>query len=317
MSFELISLNDGNKIPALAYGTGSKMKRHDITQYIEQAIEMGFSHIDTAAFYETEKYVGKAIKESGLARSEFFITTKYPREVPIQKSIKESLANLGLEYVDLYLIHQPRFIPDLLQAWKDFEKVQQDGLAKSIGISNVTDVQQLESLIKASNVTPAVNQIELHPYNYHTMKPIVDACAKHNIVIEAYSSLSPITTYPGGPVDVPLQAAARRIGATPTQVVFLWVRAKGAVIVTTTTSKAHMAEYLAVADLRQSTALTKEEVAAIDNAGARGPPSSIATRLRLVNMKETMILLVVGTMLAMYGLFGLGNASCYQVSVGV
>ncbi|KAJ3799951.1 Aldo/keto reductase [Lentinula aff. detonsa] len=304
MPLEPISLNDGNKIPAIAYGTGSKMKYHDITQYIEQAIEMGFSHIDTAVFYQTEKYVGKAIKESGLARSELFVTTKYPREVPIQKSIKESLANLGLKYLDLYLIHQPQFIPDLVEAWKEFEKVQQDGLVKSIGISNVVNVQQLEHLIKVSKVTPAVNQIELHPYNYHKMKSIMDTCSKHNIVVEAYSSLAPITTYPGGPVDAPLRAAAHRIGATPTQVIFLWVRAKGAVIVTTTTSKAHMAEYLAVAELP---ALTDEEVAFIDAAGAKGPPSGIVTRLRLMNTKEKLLGVVAGTMFMVYGAFGLGR----------
>ncbi|KAJ4490160.1 NADP-dependent oxidoreductase domain-containing protein [Lentinula aciculospora] len=304
MPLEPIPLNDGNTIPAIAYGTGSKMKYHDITQYIELAIEMGFSHIDTAVFYQTEEYVGKAIKESGLARSELFITTKYARDVPIQKSVRESLANLGLKYLDLYLIHQPRFIPNLFEAWKEFEKVQQDGLAKSIGVSNVVDVQQLEHLIKVSKVKPAVNQIQLHPYNYHEMKSILDACAKHNIVVEAYSSLAPITTYPGGPVDAPLKAAANRIGASPTQVVFLWVRAKGAVIVTTTTTKAHMEEYLAVADLP---ALTDEEVAAIDAAGANGPPSSILTRLRSMNTKEKLLGVMVGIMFLVYGS---GRALC-------
>ncbi|KAJ3895294.1 2,5-diketo-D-gluconic acid reductase [Lentinula edodes] len=307
MPLEPILLNDGNKIPAIAYGTGSKMKYHDITQYIEQAIELGFSHIDTAAFYQTEKYVGKAIKESGLARSELYITTKYPRDVPIQKSVKESLANLGLQYLDLYLIHQPLFIPDIVKAWKDFEKVQQDGLAKSIGISNVVDVQQLEDLIKHSEVKPAVNQIELHPYNYYKMKPIMDVCAKHKIVVEAYSSLSPITTYPGGPVDVPLKAAAQRIGATPTQVVFLWVKAKGAVIVTTSTTKAHMEEYLAVSDLPAD--LTKEEVADIDAAGAKGPPSGITTRLA-INTKEKALGAMIVMIFLVYGLSGWGRI-CY------
>ncbi|KAJ3812667.1 NADP-dependent oxidoreductase domain-containing protein [Lentinula lateritia] len=304
MPLEPIPLNDGNKIPSIAYGTGSKMKFHDITQYIEQAIETGFSHIDTAVFYKTEKFVGRAIKESGLARSELFVTTKYFGEVPVQKSVRESLKNLGLHYLDLYLIHQPRVIPDLVETWNEFEKVQQDGLAKSIGVSNVVDVQQLEHLIKLSRVKPAVNQIKLHPYNYLEMKPIIDACAKHNIVVEAYSSLSPITTYPGGPVDVPLKAAAQRIGATPTQVVFLWVKAKGAVIVTTTTTKAHMEEYLAVADLPS---LTKEEVIAIDTAGAQGPPSDIVTKLRATNTKEKILVALVVMMFGVYGLSMFGR----------
>ncbi|KAF8827890.1 hypothetical protein HHX47_DHR4000503 [Lentinula edodes] len=301
MPLEPIPLNDGNKIPSIAYGTGSKMKFHDITQYIEQAIETGFSHIDTAVFYKTEKFVGRAIKESGLARSELFVTTKYFGEVPVQKSVRESLKNLGLHYLDLYLIHQPRIIPNLVETWKEFEKVQQDG---SIGVSNVVDVQQLENLIKFSRIKPAVNQIRLHPYNYHEMKPVVDACAKHNIVVEAYSSLSPITTYPGGPIDVPLKVAAQRIGATPTQVVFLWVKAKGAVIVTTTTTKAHMEEYLAVADLPS---LTKEEVIAIDTAGAQGPPSDIVTKLRATNTKEKILVALVVMMFGVYGLSMFGR----------
>ncbi|KAJ4465804.1 2,5-diketo-D-gluconic acid reductase [Lentinula edodes] len=304
MPLEPIPLNDGNKIPSIAYGTGSKMKFQDITQYIEQAIETGFSHIDTAVFYKTEKYVGRAIKESGLARSELFVTTKYFGEVPVQKSVRESLKNLDLHYLDLYLIHQPRIIPNLVKTWKEFEKVQQDGLAKSIGVSNVVDVQQLENLIKFSRIKPAVNQIRLHPYNYHDMKPVMDACAKHNIVVEAYSSLSPITTYPGGPVDVPLKAAAQRIGATPTQVVFLWVKAKGAVIVTTTTTKAHMEEYLAVADLPS---LTKEEVIAIDTAGAQGPPSDIVTKLRATSTKEKILVALVVMMFGVYGLSMFGR----------
>ncbi|KIK69802.1 hypothetical protein GYMLUDRAFT_34208 [Collybiopsis luxurians FD-317 M1] len=265
-----ITLNDGHKIPGLAYGTGSKMKFHDITEYIGQAIEKGFSHIDTASYYETEEYVGKAIKESGLARSELYVATKYLSTSPVCENIRESLSSLGLEYVDLYLIHQPRTVPNVPDLWKEFEEVKKEGLAKSIGVSNLIDPQELEDLIKVSNVIPAVNQIKLHPYNYQEMKPILDACAKHHVTVEAYSSLSPITTYPGGPVDVPLKAAAERIGATPTQVIFLWVKAKGAVIVTTTTNQAHMEEYLAVNDLPP---LTAEEVAAIDSAGAQGPPS--------------------------------------------
>ncbi|KAJ3915547.1 NADP-dependent oxidoreductase domain-containing protein [Lentinula edodes] len=307
MPLEPIPLNDGNKIPSIAYGTGSKMKFHDITQYIEQAIETGFSHIDTAVFYKTEKFVGRAIKESGLARSELFVTTKYFGEVPVQKSVRESLKNLGLHYLDLYLIHQPRIIPNLysvilrLTVYCDTDYVV--GL-RSIGVSNVVDVQQLENLLKFSRIKPAVNQIRLHPYNYHDMKPVMDACAKHNIVVEAYSSLSPITTYPGGPVDVPLKAAAQRIGATPTQVVFLWVKAKGAVIVTTTTTKAHMEEYLAVAGLPS---LTKEEVIAIDTAGAQGPPSDIVTKLRATNTKEKILVALVVMMFGVYGLSMFGR----------
>ncbi|KAJ3967316.1 2,5-diketo-D-gluconic acid reductase [Lentinula raphanica] len=298
MALEPVTLNDGNQIPPIAYGTGSKMKFHDITQYIELAIEVGFSHIDTAVFYQTEKYVGRAIKESGLARTELFVTTKFLQGLLVQRDVRKSLANLGLQYLDLYLIHQPRLISNLAETWKEFEKVQQDGLAKSIGVSNLVNVEQLEDLIKVSKVKPAVNQIQLHPYNYHEMKPIMDACAKHNIVIEAYSSLAPLTTYPDGPVDEPLNAAAKRIGASPTQVIFLWVRAKGAVIITTSTTRAHMEEYIAIGDLP---ALTEDEIASIDNAGANGPPS------RSMIMKHTTLAVAFVILLMMNVCFGFGR----------
>ncbi|KAJ3836792.1 NADP-dependent oxidoreductase domain-containing protein, partial [Lentinula raphanica] len=211
-------------------------------------------------------YVGRAIKESGLARTELFVTTKFLQGLSVQRDIRKSLANLGLQYLDLYLIHQPRLIPNLANTWKEFEKVQQDGLAKGIGVSNLVNVEQLEDLIKVSKVKPAVNQIQLHPYNYHEMKPIMDACAKHNIVIEAYSSLASYCSY----VDEPLNPAVKRIGASPTQVIFLWIRAKGAVIITTSTTRAHMEEYLAIGDFP---ALTEDEISSVDNAGANGPPS--------------------------------------------
>ncbi|KAF5380649.1 hypothetical protein D9757_007027 [Collybiopsis confluens] len=317
-----IRLNDGSEIPGLAYGTGSKLKFRDITHYIQLAIEKGFAHIDTAscsyaflylqhvpsllAVYQTEKYVGKAIKESGLARSDLYITTKYFPGHPVRQRIKESLDDLGLEYVDLYLIHQPQ-LSNVPALWKEFEEVQKEGLARqadlpdvmletshssfsrSIGVSNLIDPQQLENLIKVSNVTPAVNQIQLHPYNHHKMKHILDACASHGIVIEAYSSLSPITVYPGGPVDIPVRAAAERLGATPTQVVFLWIKAKGAVVVTTSTNEGHMEEYLAFEDLPP---LTAEEVASIDAAGAGGPPG----------FASTWGTIVTGVVLLAYGL---------------
>ncbi|KAK7468934.1 hypothetical protein VKT23_003429 [Stygiomarasmius scandens] len=269
MPFDNILLNDGHKMPTIAFGTGSKWKWHDVTSYVEQAIDAGFSHLDTAAFYETEEYVGAAIKESGLARSELFVTTKCGIDITLKKSLEKSLDNLALEYVDLFLIHNPKFVPDVRIAWKQMEKLKERGLTKSIGVSNY-ELHHLEKTVQVAKVKPAVNQIFLNPYNYTQMKPILDFCNTHGIVVEAYSSLAPITTYPGGPVDAPVKAAAERLGITPTQVIFLWVKAKGAVIVTTTSSKEHCEEYLQVGDLPP---LTKEEIAAIDKAGANGPPS--------------------------------------------
>ncbi|KAJ6611434.1 Aldo/keto reductase [Mycena sp. CBHHK59/15] len=268
MPFETVTLNDGYKMPSIAYGTGSVWKGKDVTQYCHQALETGFSHLDTAQAYNTEETLGQAIRESGLARSDLYITSKYARG-EIQLAVRASLYQLKMQYLDLYLIHSPHFVPDIDAAWKQFERIKEDGLSRSIGVSNFT-LEQLQSLVKSAKILPAVNQISFNPYNYAQNKALLGYSAKHGIVIEAYSSLAPITKTPGGPVDAPVAAAAKRLGITPTQVILLWVKSKGVVIVTTSSSKAHLEEYMAVGDLPP---LTEEEIAAIDEAGAKGPPS--------------------------------------------
>ncbi|KAJ7673514.1 Aldo/keto reductase [Mycena rosella] len=262
-------------MPTIAYGTGSVMKGKDVTALCQQAIDTGFSHIDTAQAYSTEETVGRAVRESGLPREELYITSKYARG-EIQMSVRASLHLLKLQYLDLYLIHSPSFVPDIDLAWKQFERIKDDGLAKSIGVSNFT-LEQLQTLVKSARILPAVNQISFNPYNYAQSKDLLAYSAKHGIVTEAYSSLAPITKTPGGPVDAPVAAAAKRLGITPTQVILLWVKSKGVVIVTTSSSKAHLEEYMAVGDLPP---LTDEEIAAIDEAGAKGPPSAAVVGLR-------------------------------------
>jgi len=268
MPFGNVKLNDGNEMPSIAFGTGSKWKGHDVTAYVEQALEVGFSHIDTAQFYRTESYIGAAIRESGLARSDFFITSKFSGLGTVEQAIQDSLRNIGVSQLDLYLIHSPAAGAN--GVWQKLEAFQKAGLAKSIGVSNY-DLEALQGLVKEARVVPAVNQINFSPYNYTQHKSLLEYAAKHGVVIEAYSSLSPITRYPGGPVDKPVAAAAKRLGATPTQVILAWVRSKGVVIVTTSSRKDRMQEYLDVADLPE---LTTDEIEAIDTAGAGGPPQS-------------------------------------------
>ncbi|TFK88720.1 Aldo/keto reductase [Polyporus arcularius HHB13444] len=275
-------------MPLIAFGTGSKWKGQDVTDYVIQAIETGFSHIDSAQWYQTEDSVGRALRDTAVERSELYITTKWSGLTSIPEAIENSLTNLGVKNVDLYLIHNPHFVKDLEADWAEFEKIKETGLSKSIGVSNF-DLKLLQKLVKVAKVKPAVNQILFHPYNYAENKELLEYSAKHGIVTEAYSSLTPITKYPGGPVDEPVQAAAKRLNASPTQVILAWVRSKGVAIVTTSSSKEHLQEYLGVADLP---ALTDEEVAAIDEAGAKGPPSGILTKIRRNKHVFTAIWLV-------------------------
>jgi len=272
MPFHNIVLNDGNKIPAIAYGTGSsKLKGKDFHEYIELALNTGFCHIDTAEWYENEESIPVAIRESGLTRSEVYITSKYSKWTGnIEEAIRASLNKIEIKQLDLYLIHDPNLVKngDFESTWLQFERFKLEGLTKSIGVSNFT-VEHLQKLLKIAHVKPAVNQIKLHPYNYAENKPLLEFHSKHGIVTEAYGSLASIKTFPGGPVDAAVDKAAKRLGISPSQVILLWVKAKGAVIVTWSTSKQHLEQSFNTGDLPP---LTEGEVAAIDAAGAKGHP---------------------------------------------
>ncbi|KAI0042147.1 Aldo/keto reductase [Auriscalpium vulgare] len=299
MSIPTIKLNDGGEIPVLAFGTGSWLRGKAATEYVDNALNFGFSHIDTAAIYYNEDSVGTAIRESGIDRKDLYITTKYDGG-DIQEAIRASLEKLGLKSVDLYLIHFPGLVEkDFGGAWAEFVKIKESGLARSIGVSNFT-LEQLQTVVNTGTSIPAVNQIQFHAYNYASHKDLLEFSAKHGIVTEAFGSLacvsrttlfllrsslsppdarSPITTYPGGAVDSVLATIAARIGGTPAQVIFKWVLAKGAVVVTSTSRADRLKEYLAVTELPD---LTEAEVASIDTAGAQGPPSPALKKLSKV-----------------------------------
>ncbi|KAF7980660.1 hypothetical protein HWV62_37075 [Athelia sp. TMB] len=275
-----IPLNDGNEIPAMAFGTGSKWKGQDVAIYVEQAINSGFGFIDTAAFYGNEESVGRAIRESGLNRSELYISTKWgvlPDGGDIQVSIRESLTKLGVKSVDLYLVHMPSLMEDDWEGyWKEFETVKTQGLARSLGVSNF-NLEELQRTVKCAKIKPAVNQIKLHPYNYAKQKSVIEYAEKHGIVTEGYSSLTSITQSPGGPVDAVVAKIAERIHATPAQVLMLWVRSKGVVIITTSSRRERLEEYL---DIDSLPALTEADVGEIDAAGAKGAPMNVLASLQ-------------------------------------
>ncbi|KAI9463163.1 Aldo keto reductase [Boletus coccyginus] len=272
MPWDPIRLNSGHLIPSIAFGTWKLGNGRGPIDQVEQALENGFDHIDTAQLYRNEEEVGIALRESGLSREDVFITTKYSRtnDLDVDTSIRNSVTNLGVEHVDLYLIHTLRCaVPDIPTAWAKMEKIMKAGLAKyafsSIGVSNF-DKQHLEILLASAKIKPAVNQIALHPYVYRRQLPTLEYAAKHDIVIEGYSPLIPITQQPGGPLDAPLNEIASRLGATTDQVLLAWSKAKGAVVVTTSSKKYRLQGYLAAGDI----VLTRKDIDAIDAAGAIG-----------------------------------------------
>ncbi|KAI0691430.1 NADP-dependent oxidoreductase domain-containing protein [Cytidiella melzeri] len=273
MPWSTIKLNDGHSIPSIAFGTWTLGNGQQSIDKVDQAISVGFNHIaDTAQSYRNETEAGQALHESGLDRKDVFITTKYSgtNGLDIETSIQNSLKNLGVEYVDLYLIHSPRLAtPDIPTAWAKMEKIKADGLAKSIGVSNF-GVAELEILLDSAKVKPAANQILFHPYVLARQTPIVEFGALHGIVTEAYSALIPITRQPGGPLDTPLKDISERLNVPTEQVLLAWAKAKGTVVVTSSSKKDRLEGYLNAGDLE----LSSDDIAAIDAAGLLGPGST-------------------------------------------
>jgi len=297
MPWENVKLNSGHEMPSIAFGTGSLGNGDGPIDQVDQAISVGFSHVDTAQAYRNEKEAGQAIRDSGLKRSDVFITTKYSGSggLDIKTSIKNSLENLGITYVDLYLIHHPRLVPDIPTAWKEMEDIQAQGLAKSIGVSNF-GVSDLTILMASAKVPPAANQILLHPYVYLAVAPIIGYARKNNIAIEAYSALIPLTRHPGGPVDAPVDEIAKKLNVAPEQVLLAWVKAKGAIAITTSSKKDRLQRYLDAGDI----SLADEDVAAIDAAGAIG--TRFQASRKLVKTGAGVLIFAACISLALIGL---------------
>ncbi|WWC85463.1 uncharacterized protein L201_000326 [Kwoniella dendrophila CBS 6074] len=267
MPFKDIQLNDGRKIPAIGFGSW-KIPKDVCSGQVGQAIDLGFDHLDTAQVYRNEEEVGQAFKESGLSRKDVWITTKWSGldDKEPKQSCEESLSKLGISYIDLYLIHHPRLCKgDIKGTWKKLEELKKLGYVKSIGVSNFTK-EDLQELLSSCHIKPVVNQILLHPYVIKQQTPLLDYMSTHHIVPEGYSTLIPLTSKPNGPVDKPVNEIAKRLNVKPEQVLLAWSKAKNAVIVTTSSRKERLEGYLNVGDIE----LTKDDVKAIDHAGAKG-----------------------------------------------
>ncbi len=190
-------LNNGIEIPAIGFGTWQIPDGQEAYQAVKEALDAGYTHIDTAAIYGNEKSVGKAIKDSGLDRNSLFITTKlWNTERGYEKTIaafEKSLADLQLDYLDLYLIHWPanetqfeNWAQINADTWKAFEHLYQEGKVRAIGVSNFPEAY-LSKLLETASVTPAVNQIEFHPG--YLQEDTVALCQSNDILVQAWSPL--------------------------------------------------------------------------------------------------------------------------------
>jgi len=253
-----LTLNNGVSIPQLGFGT-FQVPPESTREAVLTAFEVGYRHIDTAQMYRNERGVGQAVADSGLARDDVFITTKLNnnghRRDDALRLTDASLAALGVEQLDLYLVHWP--LPtidvDYVETWKAMVEVLEAGKTRAIGVSNFTQ-HHLERIIDATGVVPAVNQIEAHPYLAND--DLRAFGTERGIVTEAWSPLAQ------GKVlgDTPLEAIAARAGRTVAQVTLRWHLQRGDVVFPKSSTRERMAENLALFDFT----LSAEDMAAID-----------------------------------------------------
>ena len=259
MTIPTVQLNDGTSIPQLGFGV-FKVPADDAERLVSEAFEAGYRHIDTAAIYGNEEGVGAAIAASGIPRDELYITTKlwndrHAGDEP-GAAIRESLDKLGLERVDLYLVHWPA--PqrnEYVNAWTKLIELREAGLTTSIGVSNHR-VEHLERIVEATGVVPAVDQIELHPA--YQQRDVTEWAAAHGVAIESWGPLGQ------GKYDLfgaePVAAASTAHDRTPAQVVLRWHLQRGFIVFPKSSSPERIRENADVFDFE----LTDDEMAAID-----------------------------------------------------
>jgi 2,5-diketo-D-gluconate reductase A len=260
-------MNNGNTIAQLGLGV-YKVAQDEAVRLMREAIEVGYRRIDTAALYGNEAEVGQGIRESGIDRSEVFVTTKiwndrqgYDESI---RAINESLGRLDLEYIDLLLIHWPCPAKDLyLDTWKAFEKVYDQGLVKNIGVSNFQP-NHLDRLVAAADIKPVVNQVELHPF--FQQNEVRAANERHGVLTEAWS---PLARAGHNKNDV-LVRISETLGKTVSQVIIRWHIQMGNLVIPKTVHKARLIENFDVFDFELSET-EMISIASLDSGMRLGP----------------------------------------------
>jgi len=258
MTVPTITLNDQTTIPQLGFGV-FQVPPEETAATVAQALEAGYRHLDTAQMYQNEQGVGEAIAASGIARDELDVTTKlnngFHRPDDARRAFDESLARLGLDRVDLFLIHWPlptRYDGDFVSTWQTLVEFQKDGRATSIGVSNFQPAH-LDRIVAETGVVPAVNQVEVHPFFGN--EDVRAASARHGIAVEAWSPIAK------GQVndDSTIRAVAAGVGRTPAQVALRWHVQRGDIVFPKSMRAERMAENFAIFDFE----LSEEDMAAI------------------------------------------------------
>lgn len=251
-----IELNNGISIPQLGFGV-FQIKPEDTKEATLSALEVGYRHIDTAEMYGNEKQVGEAIRESGIDRGDIFVTSKlsnafHAREDAL-RAFDQSLKDLGSDYLDLFLVHWP--LPDVgdyVETWKAMEEISRSGRVRSIGVSNFQPAH-LQRVLSETDVVPAVNQIEVHPYL--TQDDVRAVNAEHGIKTEAWSPIAQ-----GAVLEDPvLSGIAQRVGKSTAQVTLRWHIQRGDIVFPKSVTRSRVEENFNLFNFE----LTDDEVQAI------------------------------------------------------
>jgi 2,5-diketo-D-gluconate reductase A len=251
-----IELNNGVRIPQLGFGV-FQISRADTVEATLRALETGYRHIDTAQMYGNEKEVGEAVRRSGIPREQVFVTSKlnngYHARDDALAAFDRTIEDLGLDYVDLFLIHWPvPMLHDYVETWRAMAEMYRSGRAKAVGVSNFKP-HHLARLFAETDLVPAVNQIEIHPYFAQDAVRAFDA--EHGIATEAWSPIAQ-----GAVLDDPTVAAvAKRAGRTPAQVVLRWHIQRGDIVFPKSVTPARVKENFELFDFE----LSDQDMAAI------------------------------------------------------
>ncbi len=247
------TLSDGNSIPTIGLGVWQVPDGPECEDAVRWALEAGYRHIDTAQAYGNEASVGRAVGDSGIPREEIFITTKfYPARSDPAAEAEKSLERLGIDQIDLYIIHWPQ--KGATWAWPGMEAARERGYARSIGVSNFS-VAELEQVIGVADTPPVVNQIQFSPFEYR--RALRDACQSNNVAVEAYSPLGT-----GRHLNHPTVAeVAERVSRTPAQVLIRWCLQRDTIVLPKSTHRERIEANAHVFDF----SLSGEDMALLDD----------------------------------------------------
>jgi diketogulonate reductase-like aldo/keto reductase len=246
------TLADGNEIPLLGFGVWQVPDGRECEDAVRWALELGYRHVDTAQAYGNERSVGRALRDSGVPREDVFVTTKfYPQRSDPEAQAARSLERLGLEYVDLYIIHWPQGGPTW--AWDGMQRAREHGYARSIGISNFS-VAEVDELLAVAGDAPVVNQVQISPFEHR--RALLDGCEERGVAVEAYSPLGTGRHLR----DERVAQIADRLGRTPAQVLIRWCLQRDLVVLPKSTHRERIEENAQVFDFT----LSDEDMAALD-----------------------------------------------------